>query len=147
MNVIIRADGGNFPEIGTGHIVRSLLLAEFLKNTKEFKFHNFLFATRTDKHFKFGFDKIKQAGYKIINMYDFAHNDELEKQMLLSTDADLIIFDRLNVKNSLITSLKGRARKVVIFDDESSAARVGDLYINSLLQNVKNKDKTLHGNN
>ena len=31
MRILIRTDGGNVPEIGTGHIRRTLLLANHLK--------------------------------------------------------------------------------------------------------------------
>tara|TARA_B100001057_G_scaffold380610_1_gene386351 strand:- start:1469 stop:2494 length:1026 start_codon:yes stop_codon:yes gene_type:complete len=146
MIVLIRADGGTFPEIGTGHIVRSLLLADFLQKTNEFKSSKILFATRTDSNFKFGHGLIKRSGYEVIDMHDSDYNSPFEKKILLSVKSDLVIFDRLDVEPFLVNSLKENGTKVVIFDDERKENRLGDLYINSLLQNVNLDEKTLHGN-
>ena len=43
--VIFRCDGGNVPEIGTGHIYRCLTIAKFLE-TKKIKKKNILFISK-----------------------------------------------------------------------------------------------------
>ena len=54
MRILIRTDGGNVPEIGTGHIRRTLLLANHLKKRLYYKISDITFVSQGRKEFEFG---------------------------------------------------------------------------------------------
>jgi len=145
MRIIIRADGGSAPEIGTGHINRTLLLAEAIQEHSSFSGCNITFATRSDEVFKFGKKQIEGAGYDILDMNDFEHDSHHELEKLLFWKPDLVIFDRLATSTDTVRGLKEKGIKVITFDDEGSGGPHADLVINALLQNVLPNENTLIG--
>ena len=64
--ILFRCDGGNVPEIGTGHIYRCLTIAKFLVS-KKIKKRNILFITKKNHNYFNGFKLIKSEGYSIFS--------------------------------------------------------------------------------
>ena len=125
------------PEIGTGHISRTILLANGMRNHRVFEESNIVFATRTDNKFCYGKNEIMAAGYTFFDMGSARYNGLEEGQLLKSTRADLIIFDRLETKKQIVSSLRAEGICVVTLDDLGSGQRYANLAIHSLLQNVE----------
>ena len=64
--IIFRCDSGNSNEIGTGHIVRCINLAEKLISKKIVSKNQILFLTRGDKHFNLGKKILLNRGFNFI---------------------------------------------------------------------------------
>ena len=145
LEIVIRADGGRAAEIGTGHIARTLLLADALKKSSQFQGCKIIFATRSDDIFLYSKSSFQEAGYNIFDMKNAEYNSSSELDLLLSIEPDLVIFDRLETSQQLISGLTNKNIKVVTFDDEGDGQPYSDLAIHSLLQNVPESPKTLIG--
>lgn len=107
MNILFRADSS--PLIGTGHIMRDLVLV------KQFKEDNVFFATRELKgNINY---KIDNSGYKrvILNTNEF---DELDK-LIKDLSIDMIIIDHYGIDYKFEKKLKesNPNLKVFVFDD------------------------------
>lgn len=96
-NIAIRADGNI--KIGLGHIMRTLVLAEELKNL-----FNIFYVCKWSEENKKGIEIIKNNGYKCI--FD-SENYE----------ADLIIIDSYNVDENYFSKLRKLSRKLMYIDD------------------------------
>lgn len=122
MNILIRADSSS--NIGTGHIMRDLVLASkikdgsFLKKIKSIKIpldNQIFFATQNlDGNINF---KIEQANYKIEPLLsnDFEELDRLIKKL----NIDLLIIDHYGIDFNFEKKLKEEnpALKIFVFDD------------------------------
>ncbi|WP_148624170.1 UDP-2,4-diacetamido-2,4,6-trideoxy-beta-L-altropyranose hydrolase [Aliarcobacter cryaerophilus] len=107
MNILIRADSSSY--IGTGHIMRDLVLV------KEFKNDNVIFATQdlvgNINH------KIVEAGYKIelLKSNSFSELNELIKKL----NIDMVIIDNYDIDYSFEKKLKelNSGLKIFVLDD------------------------------
>ena len=107
MNVLIRADSSSY--IGTGHIMRDLVLA------KQYKNENIIFATQdlvgNINH------KIIEAGYKIelLKSNDFEELNDLIKRL----NIDMIIIDNYDIDYNFEKKLKedNSSLKIFVLDD------------------------------
>ena len=82
---IFRCDAGNIPEIGTGHLTRCLLIAKKLIEENLCEKDEICFATRKNKEFSAGFQKIKFSQFATINTEDIClvPNTKMEGNILL----------------------------------------------------------------
>lgn len=107
MNILIRADSSSY--IGTGHIMRDLVLA------KQYKNKNIIFATQdlvgNINH------KIVEAGYKIelLKSNSFSELNELIKKL----NIDMVIIDNYDIDYSFEKKLKelNSGLKIFVLDD------------------------------
>jgi len=69
--ILFRVDGGNHQDIGTGHIARSILLANKLKERYKIEF-----ISLNEDDFEYGHEKIKNAGFslKLIASIEYLNN-------------------------------------------------------------------------
>lgn len=107
MNILVRADSSS--NIGTGHIMRDLVLA------KEYKNENIIFATQDlVGNIK---DKIIEAGYKIelLKSNDFEDLNDLIKKL----NIDMIIIDNYDIDYNFEKKLKedNSSLKIFVLDD------------------------------
>ncbi len=107
MNILIRANSSS--SIGTGHIMRDLVLV------KEFKKDNVIFATQNlDGNINY---KIIEAGYKIelLKSNDFEELNELIKKL----NIDMVIIDNYNIDYNFEKKLKedNSSLKFFVLDD------------------------------
>lgn len=110
MDICIRADGGSI--IGMGHIMRTLVLAQKLKEN-----HNVFYACRVDTplsdKYKLGIDKIKSEGFNVITL-----NEENLKNDINYVTADCIITDSYDVDEEYFKILKENFKISGYLDDE-----------------------------
>lgn len=137
MRIVIRADAGRVPEIGTGHLLRDIKLANALKTTPEFGEAEILFATRLKPPYELGGKLVNQAGFLLIEDRGLDPNSKKELESLMLARPDLVIFDRLETSSDLILALKNAGIFVVNFDDLGEGRSHANLVINSLFQNVE----------
>lgn len=136
MNILIRADSSS--SIGTGHIMRDLVLA------KQYKNENIIFATQNlDGNIN---HKIIEAGYKIelLKSNDFEELNDLIKIL----NIDMVIIDNYNIDYSFEKKLKelNQSLKIFVFDD-TYEKHFCDILINHNISANEKKYKNLVPNN
>jgi UDP-2,4-diacetamido-2,4,6-trideoxy-beta-L-altropyranose hydrolase len=107
MNILIRADSSSF--IGTGHIMRDLVLA------KQYKNENIIFAVRElEGNINY---KIDEAGYSkvILNTNAFEELNEIIKEL----NIDMIVIDHYEINCNSEKKIKesNPNLKIFVFDD------------------------------
>ena len=129
MKTIFRTDGNR--EIGLGHIVRCLALADELKDRNVSS--EMLFITKYEE----GQRLIECREYKVLR----AEHDELSQISQLSTGGALLITDFLDTDNAFISHLKASANITVIsIDNNTRLKRIdADVVVNA---NVFDEEET-----
>jgi spore coat polysaccharide biosynthesis predicted glycosyltransferase SpsG len=145
MRILIRADAGLLPEIGTGHVLRSIKLADALKSTPDFQDAEILFATREQTPYELGGKFLRQASYDLIEHSGLEPNSECELRSVIQAQPDIVIFDRLETTADLVVNLKDAGIFVVSLDDLGQGRFHADLAIHSLFQNVEPKPNIFVG--
>lgn len=125
-NILIRLEG--YPEIGTGHIFRGILLAQNLME------HNVLFAISEKS--KLAMEKIEACHYKYISIKD---NKEVAS-IVKEHNIDIVINDILDTDESYINSLKETGVRVVNFEDRGKGGFIADATINALYEKPFDED-------
>ncbi|WP_244834826.1 UDP-2,4-diacetamido-2,4,6-trideoxy-beta-L-altropyranose hydrolase [Clostridium sp. BJN0001] len=131
MKIFIRTDGGR--EIGLGHIMRMLVLADELRKSNEV-----IFICRNSKNNKFeaGIEKIYQNDFKILFIKEKDYiNDIISLQK--EYKADLLITDSYDVSESYFNVLKPYFRFTGYVDDVNKMKMNVDFIIN---QNINAKE-------
>ncbi len=126
-NILFRADSSS--TIGTGHIMRDIVLAE------QFEDDNIIFATQelpgNINH------KIKEKDYKIeiLNSNDIGELDTLIKKLHI----DMIVIDHYGIDHNFEEQLKKRNPKLKIFSlDDTYEKHYCDIFLNhNIYANVK----------
>ena len=110
MDICIRADGGT--NIGMGHVMRTLVLAQTLREN-----HNVFYACKIDEpcsdKYLAGIDLIQKQGFKVAKINE---NDEINE--LKKIRADCIITDSYDIDEEYFTALKKIFKISGCFDDE-----------------------------
>ena len=132
MNILIRADSSSF--IGTGHIMRDLVLA------KRYKAENIIFAVRElDGNINY---KIDEEGYNklILQTNDFEELDKIIKEL----NIDMIVIDHHEINYNFEKKLKdlNPNLKIFVFDD-TYEKHFCDILLNHNISADKKKYKNL----
>ena len=132
---LIRCDGGNIPEIGTGHIYRCLVIARKLKKTG----HKIYFISRCDGQYSWGFNELAKQGFPVLPIT--GNNSELAALagLIKRIGPDIVIFDRLNTEES-IARLAAKNAILITFDDAGEGQKFADITINA----VVGREKTIY---
>ena len=136
--IILRCDGGNVPEIGTGHIYRCEEIAKFFIKNKNLKKKDLIFFTKQFGKYTFGFKHLS----KKFNIFKIKNNEELESKneikSLNKTTSELLIIDRLdNLKKSELNELKKKHKKIILIDSLSKSKHHTDLSLSPLIYKKK----------
>lgn len=128
-SIAIRADGGT--KIGMGHVMRTLVLAKELAKT-----NNVFYVCRVDNplsnKYKYGINKIKEEGFKVVYVDENNLIIELSK-----IHADCLITDSYDVDQSYFIDTKKLFEKTGYFDDMNLYYFDVDFIIN---QNINAED-------
>ena len=145
--LVFRCDAGCAPEIGTGHIARSLTLANELINSKILGLHDIIFYTRNDTNFDLGDSYFKKSKfkYKAFSNNELSANSNSEIQILSNLDTKIIILDRLETSKELIQKIKNKNIKVITFDDYGDGREIADLSISSIFDDVPKHQNLITG--
>ena len=147
VKVLIRCDGGNVPEIGTGHVHRCITLANYLIKKKILKKKEISFITRKKGNYLHGFFHIKNCGYHITNVSDknLTENSDEELKTIIKIEPQLLLIDRLKTTKKFIKKIISNSIKVISFDDEGLGAVQADYAINAILKNKIRSKNILSG--
>jgi len=132
MNILFRADSSS--SIGTGHIMRDLVLAQQYPND------NIIFATRElDGNIN---HKIDEASYKkvILKTHDIKELDKIIKKLKI----DMLVIDHYDIDYKYEKQLKKKSPKLKIFSfDDTYEQHYCDILLNHNISADRKKYKSL----
>tara|TARA_B100001057_G_scaffold111913_2_gene110035 strand:- start:8984 stop:10012 length:1029 start_codon:yes stop_codon:yes gene_type:complete len=136
--IIFRCDAGDLPELGYGHLYRSILLANFLKKKFFLPPEKILFIIKTNNKYSKSLNILKEYKFKIISLRPHIKDYSSDEIFFLQKfKANLIIIDRLGkLTKNFNYKLQANFKKKIIIDDSSSERKFFDLSLNPLIQNV-----------
>ena len=145
--IIFRCDSGNSNEIGTGHIVRCINLAEKLISKKIVSKNQILFLTRGDKHFNLGKKILLNRGFNFIAKSNnvLTNNSNSEKNEIIKIATKIVIIDRLKTSKNFVIGIKKRGIKVVTFDDYGEGRKFSNLSICAIFKDIDNYHNLIKG--
>ena len=114
-----------YPEIGMGHVYRSLALAQ------EFNNHEVQFLCTKES-----FLAQKHISENLYRTYLQRETESLQ-EAVLKLSPDLVINDILDTSQNYIVALKEIGVRVVNFEDEGDGAKFADIVINALYEEPK----------
>jgi len=123
--LMFRCDGGSQPEIGMGHVVRCLRLADKLKETGEFEIAFLM------KNYVAGINEVSRKKYKI---YKILGKDELKTPMNAIKDfaPEILVIDRLDTEEEYMKKIKERGVVLITLDDLGPGQKYADMTINAI---------------
>jgi len=127
MKIFIRCDGG--AKLGTGHIIRQLMIVKELKNKTQAEI-KFLM-----KDIPEGVERVKKEGFLVKRLPEtesLVSEANLIFDYLKNENPDLLILDILNTSKKYVEILKKLNIKIVSFDDHSEGKYLADLRFNIL---------------
>ncbi len=136
--IVFRCDAANIPEIGSGHVYRSIIIAKFLKKKFYLKSNQIVFLVKTKKKYIKNLEILNKYKFKIIEInYKIKDYSKKEAEQLKKIKANLLIIDRLGkVTKNFFEIIKNSYKKKIIIDDSSLHRKLFDLSLNPLIQNV-----------
>jgi spore coat polysaccharide biosynthesis predicted glycosyltransferase SpsG len=142
-NIIIRCDGGEIPNLGTGHVIRCVTICKYLIKNYGFKKKNFLFLIKTKKKFKIG---KKILDLEKFNYENFPNNIEDfsldEVNIIKKFNPKLVLIDRLGfVSKKYLSILRKSKIKSILIDNSSKFKKYSNFYINPLIFNKIKKNE------
>ena len=136
--VIFRCDAGSKQEVGSGHIMRSINLANDFLNQGLIDRNDLVFYTRGDNQFQLGEKLLHNSGfkYKVFSNNELRSNSQSEINILRSSGASLIIIDRLETTKELVVEIISEDKKIVTFDDYGSGRSFATFSICAILDDL-----------
>lgn len=130
MNIIFRVDSSS--QIGLGHLMRCLVLAE------QYKQDDIIFATQ-DLTGNANY-KIKECGYQYINLRD--NSTQTLVDMVISHSIDLLIFDHYDINYQFEKTVKDKTSVKILSFDDTYQRHYCDVLLN---HNIYAKDEDYQG--
>lgn len=141
MKIFIRSDGGK--DIGLGHVMRMLVLADELRKSSEVIF---ICTDTPNNKFEAGIRKINESNFKVVKIRELNYVDEIIN-IQKKYNMDLLITDSYNVDEEYFIKLKQYFKVTGYVDDVNKCKMDVDFIIN---QNINafdlNYDKTVNDN-
>ena len=145
MKILIRTDGGEIPEIGTGHVKRTIFLAKKLLIDKGFNNSKIIFISQNIKEYEYGRRLIIKEGFRLKKISKECENNLQELNEIKKLNGNIIIFDKLSINPEIIKGLKKEKSKVIVFDAKNESIYYADLIINALVKTSFKKKNLLEG--
>jgi len=136
--IVFRCDAADIPEVGSGHVYRSIIIAHYLKKKFNLKFKQISFLVKTKNKYSKSLKILNKHNFKILKI-DSKIKDysKKEAEYFKNFKANLLIIDRLGkVTKEFSEIIKDNYKKKIIIDDSSSYRKFFDLSLNPLIQNV-----------
>ena len=135
IKIAFRCDAASKSNIGTGHLYRCIIIANYL--CKQFKINkkSILFFIKTDNKFNIAKKILKNTNFNIFkinnNVKDFSIDEANE---ISKVSANLIIIDRIGMVGKKYYNIINKSfKKKIVLECQSEYRRFFDLSINSLI--------------
>ena len=141
--ILFRCDAGTIKELGTGHLIRSISVADQLVSSKIIKKENILFLIKSKNKFLIAKKILNEENFRFKTLNNSIKDYSMEElNEILKNTFKVIIFDRLGkIKSNFINKLKLNKKKIICFDDNSKNRVKCDLSFNPLIFKTKYKKK------
>lgn len=126
--IAFRCDASNFHKIGTGHLYRSLAIAEALSKKYNLKKKKIVFICKKNSLFNKAKKIIMSKNFKVLH---FVKNNEIN--FLKNLNSKNIIFDRIQYEKKELVKMVKKKFKKVIFLESTNIEINGCMRINSLI--------------
>ena len=128
--IVFRCDAADIPEIGSGHLYRSIIVAKYLKKKFSLNSKQIAFVIKTKGKYSKNITILKKHNFKIIeiqsDIIDYSINEAKELKKL---KANLIVIDRLGkVTKKFYKAIKNNFNKKIIIDDSSIQRKLFDIH-------------------
>jgi spore coat polysaccharide biosynthesis predicted glycosyltransferase SpsG/ribosomal protein S18 acetylase RimI-like enzyme len=127
IKILFRCDGGALPEIGTGHIVRCLLVADALKD-KDTQIRFVM------KNYREGIEKVKQKHYQVFTIKLDEDDTVATLRAIKLFSPDVVIIDKLDNDAHLLKEIKSCDVILITFDDLGDGGKYADIRINGIVE-------------
>ena len=143
--ILFRCDAGSIKEVGTGHLIRSISVADQLVKSKIIKKENISFLIKSKNKFLIAKKILKEEKFRFKTLNNSIKDYSKEElNEILKNSFKIIIFDRLGkISLNFINKLKLKKKKIVCFDDSSKNRFKCDLSFNPLFFKTGYKKKPL----
>ena len=120
--IIFRCDAGNISGLGTGHVFRSINIANFLKKKFSLRKKQICFFIKYQNNFKLGYQIVKKNGFEIVKINQSVADYSYEEINILNKyKSNLLIIDRLGKVNmNFINKISNNYKKKIILEDSSN---------------------------
>tara|TARA_Y100000591_G_scaffold333137_1_gene374043 strand:- start:6277 stop:7257 length:981 start_codon:yes stop_codon:yes gene_type:complete len=145
--ILFRCDAGSIKEVGTGHLIRSISVADQLVRSKIIKKENISFLIKSKNKFLIAKKILKKEKFRFKTLNNSIKDYSKEElNEILKNTFKIIIFDRLGkISSNFINKLKLNKKKIVCFDDSSKNRFKCDLSFNPLVFKTGYKKKNHFG--
>ena len=145
--ILFRCDAGSIKEVGTGHLIRSISVADQLVRSKIIKKENISFLIKSKSKFRIAKKILNEENFRFKTLNNSIKDYSKEElNEILKNTFKIIIFDRLGkISSNFINKLKLNKKKIVCFDDSSKNRFKCDLSFNPLVFKKKYRKKNHFG--
>ena len=118
----------NLVKLARVHVIRTLRLIEelILQNILS---SNQITIARNFEGFELAKNIVEQFKYKIKRIEILSDNIEKEKEILISSKSNIIVFDTLSVSKDLLLCLKDKNKFLISFDELGQGINIFDVII------------------
>ncbi len=145
--IVFRCDGAELPEVGTGHVVRDILIADAFVERKICLPGEISFVMRVHGPFSIGYHLVMDSGYRVESSSDghLEWNSEEEIRVLTNLNPEVLVIDRLSTESNWMAALASNLRCIVSMDDVGEGSFLADLAINSIFHDIPANGKRYTG--
>jgi dTDP-4-amino-4,6-dideoxy-D-galactose acyltransferase len=130
--ILFRCDGGNIPEIGTGHVIRCLLLARELTQNPG---TDVLFLMRDDT---VGSRKVRSEGFPVNLIPPQGDEAAATLKAIMQFNPDVVVIDSLNVPSDDLALIKRTGVILIALDYIGEGKKFTDFTINPIFATGEN---------
>ena len=145
LKLLFRCDAGSNSDIGTGHVIRTLRLAEELISKDILKEKQIIIMYRHEKAYNLAKNLIASSKYNFKKIEFKRTSLAEEKKIILNTKSKIIIFDLLRTSKTLLMSLKKSKKILFGFDEIGNSPHLFDYLVYSLVRPKNNKINYFEG--
>lgn len=125
--ILFRVDGGNQPEVGTGHVVRCLVLARKLRELEPRLECVFLM-----RGYDGGPERIRTEGFEVVVLPAEGDETEALAELIRAFRPGLVVLDKLDSDPESVRRLAETGPVVITLDDLAGGDQYADIAINAI---------------
>ena len=135
IKIVFRCDAALKSNVGTGHLYRCIIIANYLQKKFNIKKKHILFFIKTDNEYKISRSILKDANFNIYKInYKIKDFSLDEAKEISKIHANLLVIDRIGrVDRKFFEVIRKSFKKKIILECISKERRLFDLSINSLV--------------